>query len=58
MKPHDMVPLIVVGMNCSGAGFGHCQFLTEMRRMVDTNCKGGDAPGTDMVKKIKTEMQT
>ena len=49
MKPHDVVPLIVVGMNRSGAGFNHCQFLIEMRRMVDTNCKGGDASGTNMV---------
>ena len=56
MKPHDMVPLIIVGMNCSGAGFSYFQFLIEMRRMVNTNCKGGDALGTDMVHEIKTEM--
>ena len=49
MKPHDVVPLIVVGMNRNGAGFSHYQFLIEMRRMVDTNCKGGDASGTNMV---------
>ena len=56
MKPCDVVRLIVVGMNRSGEGFNYCQFLIEMRRMVDTNCKGGDASGTDMVDEIKTEL--